>query len=75
MDDDGRFVEVDYREVSPEALRALIEEFITREGTDYGLVEKTLGQKVRDVARQLESGEARLTFDLVEERANIVPRE
>ncbi len=66
---------MDYREVSPEALRALIEEFITREGTDYGLVEKTLDQKVRDVARQLESGEARLTFDLVEERANIVPRE
>jgi uncharacterized protein YheU (UPF0270 family) len=67
-----RFVPVDYRDLSPEALRGLMEEFVSREGTDYGLRERSFEDKVRDVERQLESGEARIVYDLFEERANIV---
>lgn len=74
MDDESRFVIVDPGDLSPDALRGLIEEFITREGTDYGFREKDLEEKVEDVERQLRSGEARIVYDLVEERANIVPR-
>ena len=73
MKEDERFVDVDYRQLSPEALRGLIEEFITREGTDYGHREVSLDDKVRDVERQLESGDARIVYDTVEECANIVP--
>ena len=73
MEDDERFVPVDYRDLSPEALRGLMEEFVSREGTDYGLRERSFEAKVRDVERQLESGEARIVYDLFEERANIVP--
>ena len=72
MEDDERFVPVDYRHLSPEALRGLMEEFVSREGTDYGLRERSFEDKVRDVERQLESGEARIVYDLVDERANIV---
>ena len=72
MDDAGRFVAVDPKKLSPEALRGLLEEFITREGTDYGAREVSLEDKVKDVERQLASGEARIVFDTVEERANIV---
>ena len=72
-DDADRYVPIDYRDLSPEALRGVVEEFITREGTDYGLKEADLDSKVRDVERQLVSGEARIVFDTVEERANIVP--
>lgn len=68
-----RFLEIDPRALSPEALLGLIEEFVTREGTEYGLREKSLDDKVKDVRRQLESGEARILYDSVEERANIVP--
>jgi uncharacterized protein YheU (UPF0270 family) len=74
VDDESRFVEVDPRELSPDALRGLIEEFVTREGTDYGLREKDLDEKVEDVERQLFTGEARIVYDLVDERANIVLR-
>ena len=70
--EDERFVPVDYRDLSPEALRGLMEEFVSREGTDYGLRERSFEDKVRDVERQLESGEARIVYDLFEERANIV---
>ncbi len=74
MDSESRFVDVDYRTLSRRALRGLIEEFITRAGTDYGVREVSLVDKVKDVERQLTSGEARIVFDTVDECANIVPR-
>ena len=74
MDPEARFVDIDYRTLSAEALRGLIEEFITRQGTDYGAREVTLDDKVQDVERQLKSGDARVVFDTVDECANIVPR-
>ena len=40
-------VEVPHTHLTPEALRSLTEEFVTRDGTDYGPVEKTLAEKVR----------------------------
>jgi len=72
VEDNERFVPVDYRDLSPQALRGLIEEFVSREGTDYGLREMSFETKVRDVERQLESGEARIVFDVLQESANIV---
>jgi uncharacterized protein YheU (UPF0270 family) len=66
-------VEIPYQKLPRQTLRALVEEFITREGTDYGLEEKTLEEKVSDVMRQLERGEAKIVFELETETANIVP--
>ncbi len=66
-------VEIPYQKLAPETLRALVEEYITREGTDYGLEETTLEEKVADVMRQLERGEAKIVFELETETANIVP--
>ena len=44
---------IPYKQISPDALQGLIEEFITREGTDYGEMEFSLAQKVSQVERQL----------------------
>jgi uncharacterized protein YheU (UPF0270 family) len=78
-------VELSVDQLSPEALRGLIEEYITREGTDYGHSgdaqgaatdphsEWSLEEKVAQVLRQLESGDARIVFDLEQESASIVP--
>ena len=60
-DDDA--VEIPLESLSPEALRGVVEEFITREGTDYGHAEQTLEGKVADVMRQLERGEAKIAYD------------
>jgi uncharacterized protein len=65
-------VEVPYTELSADALRNLIEDFVTRDGTDYGLVEKTLDQKVAALRRQLESGHAKIFFERHSETINIV---
>lgn len=72
--DEERFVFVDYRDLSKEALRGLIEEFVTRQGTDYGLVEASSERKLEDVMGQLERGDARIVYDVEDERANIVHR-
>ena len=67
-------VEIDWRELSPEALRGLAEAFVNREGTDYGARERSFESKVEDVLGQIRHGEASVVFDPETESANIVPR-
>lgn len=66
-------VEVPLDALSPGALRGVVEEFVNREGTDYGWRERTLDEKVRDVMRQLERGEAVILFDPESRSTTIVP--
>jgi uncharacterized protein YheU (UPF0270 family) len=40
----------------------VIEEFVTRDTTDYGERERSLDEKVEDVMRQLRRGEAEVLF-------------
>ncbi|MDA0688565.1 MAG: YheU family protein [Proteobacteria bacterium] len=65
-------MEIPYTALSPDALRGVIEEFISREGTDYGEQEFTLEDKIGQVRSQLESGEVVLTFDEETETCNLV---
>jgi hypothetical protein len=65
-------IEVPHTALPADTLRGLIEEFVTRAGTDYGSEEKTLEQKIADVHRQLVRGEAKIVFDPDTDTANIV---
>jgi uncharacterized protein YheU (UPF0270 family) len=52
----------DYTRVPPErlgaeVLQAVLEEFASRDGTDYGERELTLAEKAGNLRRQLEAGE------------------
>lgn len=49
--------------LTPDTLRAVIEEFVTREGTDYGHQDYHLAQKVARVRQQLSDGQAIIYFD------------
>ena len=68
----GDAVEVPYTSLHPDTLRAVVEEFITRAGTDYGERERTREDKVADVMRQLRRGEAKLVFDPRTDTVNLV---
>jgi uncharacterized protein YheU (UPF0270 family) len=68
-------VEVPHAQLAPDVLRRLIEEFVTRDGTDYGAVERTLEQKVAAVLRQLEAGELAIVVDPEAEFIDIVARQ
>jgi uncharacterized protein len=65
-------VEVPPDVLSEQTLRALIEEFVTRDGTDYGSVERSLEEKVADVRAQLARGEVRIVFDPESETATLI---
>jgi hypothetical protein len=69
---DLRGIELSPDELSPEALRGLLEEFVTRAGTDYGAVEPSIEEKIAQVSAQLASGAARLVFDPDTQTANVV---
>ncbi|MCH7598716.1 MAG: YheU family protein [Myxococcales bacterium] len=71
-DDDDRYLVLNSADLNADSLRGLIEEFVSRDGTDYGQLERTLDQKVDAVMRQLEVGEVCIVFDREEERANLV---
>ena len=54
---------IPFQELSVETLTAIIEEFISREGTEYGVHETSLEKKVQQVMNQLQRGEIVVTFD------------
>jgi Uncharacterized protein conserved in bacteria len=57
--------------LSAEALHGVIEEFISRGGTDYGEIEAAMETKVRQVKQKLENGLAVLVYDDEMETTNI----
>ena len=59
-------------DLEPDTLRAVIESFVLREGTDYGVHETSLEDKVAQVLIQLRRGEAHITFDPATESVNVV---
>ena len=63
---------IPHRELSESALRGVLDSFVLREGTDYGEREVSLDQKVAQVLRQLERGEAQIVFDATLETVDIV---
>ena len=71
--DEPSRVEIPADALSPDALRGVVEAFVNREGTDYGAVERSLDEKVADVMRQLERGEARIVFDPESESVTLIP--
>ena len=54
---------IPHRRLSPDALRGVIEAFVTREGTDYGVHEVPLTTKVWQVRHQLDVGTAVIVYD------------
>lgn len=57
--------------LSPDALKGIIDEFISREGTDYGAIEAPRDAKFRQVKSKLETRGAVLVFDDETETTNI----
>ncbi|WP_281559289.1 YheU family protein [Thalassomonas sp. RHCl1] len=59
--------------LSPEVLAAVIEEFVLREGTEYGAADIDLSTKIAQVKRQLADGSALLVYSELYESVNIMP--
>ncbi|WP_226647680.1 YheU family protein [Microbulbifer variabilis] len=63
---------IPFKQLDPNTLQSLLEEYATREGTEYGEREVELPEKVASLRRQLQSGEVVIWFDPGEESVNLV---
>lgn len=67
-------MEIPWQRLSDEVLDAVIEEFVSREGTEYGAQDYTLAEKVAQVRLQLQRGEAVIDFDPDTETCHLIAR-
>ena len=65
-------LKIPYDQLNPKTLHGVIEEFVTRDGTDYGEFEVSLETKISQVLGQLKSGKAVIVFDQATETCNIL---
>ena len=68
-------INVPISDISAEALTGLLEEYVSRDGTDYGEVEVSIDEKTKALHKQLEMGELLILFDPKTQELDIVMRE
>lgn len=68
-------IEVPREKLSAEILDALIEEFVLREGTDYGAVEVSLLKKKQQVEKQIIKDEIKIVFDFETQSATLMTKQ
>ncbi|MGL1956005.1 MAG: YheU family protein [Colwellia sp.] len=60
-------------QLTEDTLLAIIEEFILREGTEYGAIDISKENKIAQVKLQLKQGTALLVFSELHQTVNILP--
>jgi uncharacterized protein YheU (UPF0270 family) len=65
-------VDVPYDQIDPDTLRNMIQEFVTRDGADWGDYGGALEDKIAQILKQLKNKQVKVVFDLKSETANIV---
>lgn len=66
---------IPYKEISQEALHALIEDFVTRDGTDYGQHEMSMAEKAEHLLALLQNGKLLITYHEDTQTCGLVRRE
>jgi uncharacterized protein YheU (UPF0270 family) len=70
----AEFVRVPVQRLQADVLQALLEEYASRDGTDYGERERTLEEKVAQLLRQLRTDELQILYDVRSEQWDLLPR-
>jgi uncharacterized protein len=73
--EDSAAVEVPWEQLEKDILHKLVEEFVSREGTEYGETEVGLSTKVNQVVEQLKAKKATITFDPETQTTHIISKE
>ncbi len=66
---------IPFQSLPLETLNAIIEAFVLTEGTEYGLQEASLSDKIAQVKQQLMHKEAVLVYSELHQTVNILPAE
>jgi uncharacterized protein YheU (UPF0270 family) len=59
---DNDYVEIPWQKLSPEAFEGMLEELVSRDGTDYGELELSTGAKISQLRLALEKKRAAIAF-------------
>jgi len=65
-------VEIPFEQLNAETLEQMIQEFVSRDGADWGDAGCTLEDKVAQVLLQLRNKRVKIVFDLRSQTANLV---
>jgi uncharacterized protein YheU (UPF0270 family) len=71
----SEFVAVPLQRLQDDVLQALLEEFASRDGTDYGERELTMSQKVDSLRTRLQRAELQILYDADSEQWDLLSRE
>lgn len=71
----AQFVDVPVERLDAEVLAALLEEFASRDGTDYGAVECSLEKKTKQLLGKLQTSELHILYDADSEQWDLVDAE
>ncbi len=66
-------VEIPFQQLDSAILRALLEEFVTRDGMDWDQSGCNLDDKVAQLMDQLKENKIRIVHDLKSESTNLIP--
>lgn len=65
---------IPYQELEQTTLDAICREFVLREGTDYGVEEVSLEQKIGQIKQQLKLGEVVIVYSELHETVNLISK-
>jgi uncharacterized protein YheU (UPF0270 family) len=68
-----QFVEVPPQRLQADVLQSLLEEYASRDGTDYGERELSLEQKVSSLRAQMQRGELLIVYEAECEQWDLLP--
>ena len=66
---------IPYDSLSPDTLEQILDDIVSRDGTDYGDYDLSVAQKREQALGYLKSGEAFLLFDTESETIKMVPKD
>jgi len=75
MSESFEYTQIPFEQLSKDALFGVIEEFINREGTDYGMNEFTFDQKSEQVLSLLRNGTAKIVFEYNSQTVSILHKD
>jgi uncharacterized protein YheU (UPF0270 family) len=66
---------IPYDSLSPETLETILDDIVSRDGTDYGEYDLSVAQKRQQALKALVKGEAVLLFDTESETIKMIPKD
>ena len=69
------YIQVPQNRLAEDVLQQLLEEYVTRDGTDYGMHERSTQDKVLIVQTQMKAGEIVLVYELESESWDLLPKD